>query len=294
MSRPSPLPYVWMLAGAFAFACMGALTHGLKDSCDWRVIALARTGLALVFASAYSWATGSRLVIWGSRALWLRSIAGSISLVATFFALTQLPIADVLTVTNLFPVWVVLLSWPMLGERPPKGVWISVASGVVGVALMQQPHLAEGNPALWAALVASFTSALAMIGLHQLSEFDVRAVVTHFSAVGTCTCTAALALFGTGKTTANSLTATTLAMLLGVGVTATLGQVLLTKAFVAGPPAKVSVVALSQVGFGMLFDAWFWGRSFSPISLVGMVLVVAPTCWIMLVRPPGPEVVTVE
>ena len=39
-------------------------------------------------------------------------------------------------------------------------------------------------------------------------------------------------------------------MLLTVGVCATVGQLFLTKAFRAGPPAKVSVVALTQAGFG--------------------------------------------
>ena len=44
-----------------------------------------------------------------------------------------------------------------------------------------------------------------------------------------------------------------LAMLLGVGITATIGQILLTKAFAAGPPAKVSVIGLTQIGFGVVF-----------------------------------------
>ena len=110
----------------------------------------------------------------------MRSIAGSVSLVCTFYALTRLPISDVFTLTNMFPIWVAVLSWPLLGEAPPLSVWISVASGIVGVILIQQPHFAEGNFATLAALTSSFGSAVAMIGLHRLKGIDIRAIVAHF------------------------------------------------------------------------------------------------------------------
>jgi drug/metabolite transporter (DMT)-like permease len=76
-------------------------------------------------------------------------------------------------------------------------------------------------------------------------------------------------------------------MLFGVGVFATVGQLFLTKAFAAGPPAKVSVVALAQVVFAMIFDMLVWGRSFSVVTIVGMALVIAPTGW-LLVRQAQP------
>ncbi len=48
-------------------------------------------------------------------------------------------------------------------------------------------------------------------------------------------------------------------------------------AFAAGPPAKVSVVSLTQVGFALVYDVAIWKHTFSHWSLVGMVLVVTPT-----------------
>src|ERR1700680_4102077 len=108
------LPYGWMLFGALAFSMMASLTHALGPVCDWQIIAISRTALALPFALLLSLEAGAKLVFWGPRALWVRSIAGSVSLVSPFYALTQLPVADVLTLTNIFPIWVALLSWPLL------------------------------------------------------------------------------------------------------------------------------------------------------------------------------------
>jgi len=70
--------------------------------------------------------------------------------------------------------------------------------------------------------------------------------------------------------------------LLGVGGCAAGGQLAMTKAFAAGPPTRVAVVALSQVVIAMLYDVVFWGRQFEPITFVGILLIVAPTAWNML------------
>ena len=130
-------------------------------------------------------------------------------------------------------------------------------------------------------LGGSFATAVAMIGLNRLNGIDVRAVVVHFSAVATLFCGASYFLFPTEHLITRYLNADVLLLLLGVGVAATIGQILLTKAFTTGNAAKVSVVALSQVGFAMAFDALFWSRRFTAESLLGMALVVVPTAWLM-------------
>jgi drug/metabolite transporter (DMT)-like permease len=277
-------PYLAMLLGSLSFAFMAAMAHGLGSVCDWQVIALARTGLALLFALSLCLAARVKLVFLKPRTLWMRSIAGSISLVCTFFAFTRLPVADVLTLTNMFPIWVALLSWPLLKERPPSQVWLAVASGVLGVILIQQPHLVEGNYAVLIALFSSFTTAVAMIGLHRLQHIDVRAIVVHFSAVSLVFCTVSMFLFERKVSTNGVLAWPTVAMLLGVGITATIGQILLTKAFAGGLPAKVSVVSLSQIVFALILDRVLWGRDFNSLTLLGMGLVIAPTAWLMAFR----------
>jgi drug/metabolite transporter (DMT)-like permease len=283
MPRPAALPYLWMLAGAASFSIMSILTAGLKDRLDWQLIAIARAGLAMIFAAILAKAASARLVFFRPAKLWMRSIAGSISLVCGFYAMTHYPVSEVLTLTNMFPLWVVVLSLPLLGYWPPTDVWPAVLIGIIGIVLIQS---AEGGQfmgsraAVAAALTSSVTSAVALIGLHKVRELDPRAVVAHFSAVALICCVGAQFFFPTTKTAV--IDAWTIAMLLGVGVTATIGQLFLTKAFAAGPPARVSVVMLSQVGFTMLLEMAIWHRSFSGQTLIGIFLVIAPTVWTLL------------
>jgi drug/metabolite transporter (DMT)-like permease len=273
-----------MLLGSLAFATMGALVHALSNVCDWRVIALVRTFLALIFAGTLAWGARAKLVLWRPGTLWLRSIAGSLSLVCTFFAFTRLPVSDVLTLTNTFPIWVGILSWPLLHEPPSVRVWLSVALGIIGIVIMQQPHLAEGNFASLVALASSFSTALAMIGLQRLHAIDTRAIVVHFSGVACLFCVVSLFFFERVAIGPNTLSGLVLLMLLGVGLSATAGQLLLTKAFTFGSPAKISVVGLTQVVFGMVFDTLVWQHSFQPATLLGMGLVLASTAWVILQR----------
>src|SRR5688572_5510251 len=113
-----------MLCGAVAFPSMPTLAHALRDDCSGPVIPTARATVPLVLTGCLAAVAGVPLVFWRPRSLWVRSLAGSVSLICTFFAFTGLPVSDVLTLTNLFPIWVALLAWPVLHQRPTAGVWL--------------------------------------------------------------------------------------------------------------------------------------------------------------------------
>ena len=284
MNARTTLPFLWMLLSSFSFALMGTSAHALNDSCDWQIVALARTALVLVFVTPFAVAGKTKLVIWRSRTLWIRSVAGSVSIVCTFFALNRLPVSEVLTLTNTFPIWVALLSWPVLRERPSAQVWLAIVSGIAGVILIQQPHFAEGNFASLVALVSSLSTAVAMIGLHKLQHLETEAIVLHFSAVAVGFCVAAFFVFSHTRPLASVWHGETMLLLTGVGLAATIGQVFLTKAFAAGPPAKISVVALTQIVFAMGLEVLLFGRSYNLVTLLGIALVMAPTAWLLAMR----------
>ena len=285
MIARSVLPYLLMILGSLAFALMGTFAHALRSRCDWQLIVLVRAALQLTFATTLALAGGVQLAIWPPRILWVRSVAGSVAMVCMFFAYTRLPVSNVLTLSNTFPMWVALLSWPLLKRAPSPQVWVAVASGVLGVYLIEEPHFADGNPASLVALASSVFTAVALIALNQLHEIDARAVIAHFSGVALLFCIASLFLFERSSAPlAHLWDAQSLALLLGVGVAATTGQLLLTKAFAAGKAANLSVVGLCQIVFAMVFDVLWFEHRIGPSALLGMALVLTPTAWLMLSR----------
>lgn len=287
MTHPDARPYVWMLCGSFSFTLMAELAFVLTRQCDWQTVAVFRAGLVAVFAAIMARIAGAKLVFWRPRRLWIRSIAGSCSMICTFYSFSRLPTADVVTLTNTFPIWVAVLSWPLYGKPPGLGMVGAILVGVVGVVLVEQPHLEAGNLGVFAALAAAVFTAIAMLGLHSLTDIDPRATVVHFSAVATVFCLGAVladVLFvnGTNEREPARLVEGQVALkLLAMAVTATVGQFFLTIAFGSGVPAKVSVVGLTQIVFALAMDAWLWDREVNAAAVVGTLLVIAPTAWLL-------------
>lgn len=291
MTPPDHRPALWMLWAALCFATMGALAHALGTRCHWMQIALVRALFMYVAIVALARVAGVRLVVWRPRVLWVRSLAGTSSLVCSFYALTRLPVAEVLTLTNTYPIWIILLSWGVFGQRPSSRDLIAVGCGMLGVILIERPQLGHDHTAAAIALLSAFFAGIALLGLHRLKDIDPRAVVAHFAGVASVIAgtvlvwkSSAAAALATTAATATTITLvsdpTTLLLLCGVGLTGTVGQVFLTKAYSAGMPSEIAVVSLTQVIFGLGFDITVWGRVMPPIALVGMVLILAPTAWV--------------
>lgn len=278
--------YAFMLASSLSFALMGALSHAAGERCDWQLVAVARSSLSFVLTLTLSLAAGVRLVLFRPALLWMRSVAGSFGVLFAFYALTHLPISTSITLTNTVPVWVTLLAWPVLGQRPRAGMWTAIAVGLAGVVLIQRPDAMPDRLAGALALGNALSTSVSMIGLNRLGGVDARAVVTHFSGVATVFTLAFMLLSG-GRVDYNALQdTTTLALLSGVGLTATVGQLTMTKAFAStGSPSKVSVVGLMQIVFALLFDLLLWHRRFDALVLLGIALVVGPSAWLMLRNP---------
>src|SRR5262249_44178419 len=158
------------------------------------------------------------------------------------------PLTDIFAISNTFPIWVALLSWPMLGTFPSGTVWLSIFSSVVGVAVIQGAQLQSGNYYALIVVGVSMFTAVAMMGLNRLKHLDPRAVVVPFAATALVFAVCSFVLFP-AEVPEVEFTIKHLAELLAVGVTASIGQYFLTKAFTAGDPARVSVASLSQFVF---------------------------------------------
>lgn len=282
------LPYFWMLAGCLAFTFMGNFTFALSQvsgrvvPLDWQWIAFFRAALVFVFSLMIALSLRVPLVFVGTGSLWLRSISGSISLVCTFYAMTRLQLSLVLTITNMFPLWVACLSWPLLGKRTQRGEWLAIGFALVGVVVVQQPHASDNSLAMVAAVVSSISTSLAMIGLHKVKGMATQAIVVHFSGLATVVSFLFLPTAPSGFEGPIDSGWVGLVLILGIGLSATIGQTFLTLAFATGAPTRVAVVGLSQVVFALLGDIFFWKKIPTWGDGLGMALILLPTAWIML------------
>lgn len=139
--------------------------------------------------------------------------------------------------------------------------------------------------AVFAAAAASLFTAIAMLGLNRLRDFDEQTIVVHFSGVATCFGIAAYFLFERTEAHETIEVYWVILLLIGIGVSASFGQILLTRAFTGGDPARVSVVGLTQILFAMVPDIVLFHHAMNLERAIGMVLIMVPTAWVMLSRP---------
>lgn len=277
--------YFHMLWASLAFAVMAAVSHWAGEYCDWQLVVVARAAVALCFALVIAKLFGVKLVLFGSQTLWVRSLAGSTGMLCNFYALAHLPVSDTLTLMNTAPIWVTLFLWLVFKQKPTAGIAVAVSASVIGIVLIQQPHFQDGKFACLMALCGAFCTSIAMLGLNRLQHIDPRAIVVHFSAVASVATT--LFLLATNrKDYSAQLSNKSLLLLVLVGMAGVVGQIGMTQAFAKGHASQISVVALSQILFGLVFDVLFWNHSLNAVSLLGMVLVVVPTAWLILGETP--------
>src|SRR6266545_4845310 len=168
MTHPDARPYIWMLCGSFSFSVMAVLADSLTrrpDGApplrDWQTVAVFRAALVALFAAVLAKQAGVKLVWLRPGRLWVRSVAGSCSMVCAFYAFGKLHSEDVVTLSNTFPIWVAALSWPMYGHLPGWKTLAAICVGVAGVVLVEQPHIESGNLGVFAALAAAGFTAVA-------------------------------------------------------------------------------------------------------------------------------------
>jgi drug/metabolite transporter (DMT)-like permease len=283
-----------MLIGSIFFAVMALLVDSVKEQFSFPWITIVRSGVATVLALTLAIAAGAKLVFWKPTTLWARSLSGWTSMIFGFYAMTHYDVEIVLAITNSYPIWVAVLSWPLLGVFPAARTWGALAVSCVGVWLvyfssvnLNQPSSSFSQPqtAIPAAILASMLSGVALINLHRLKNIDARAIVTHFSAVAT-TCSFIVWLMLPASGEYQPVTNDGVTRLIGVGLAATVGQLCLTKAFSTGSPASVSIVGLSQVAVAAIFKWVFEGRVPGTLSLVGMLLILVSTLVVMLQKSP--------
>lgn len=83
------------------------------------------------------------------------------SLIGYFHALTQLPLALAVTISYLAPIFVAVLSVPVLKEKPSSAIWLALAAGLAGVSISVWPELSAGFQGISTARLIGMGSAAA-------------------------------------------------------------------------------------------------------------------------------------
>ena len=206
-----------------------------------------------------------------------RGLSGFFALMLFFYALTTLPLATAITLNYTSPLFLALLLILTLRERPAWWLIASLVLGFVGVVLLLDPRF-EGTAFLprLVGLASGFFAGLAYFNVRRLGtlgEPEWR-VVFYFTLV----CTVAAGIW-MGFSGVRLPRVADLPVLLGLGITATLGQLAMTRAWQRGHPLVVGSLAYSTVVFASLMDLVLWNEVLPPTSWLAILLIALSGAW---------------
>lgn len=202
-----------------------------------------------------------------------RGLSGFFALMLFFYAISALPLATAITLNYTSPLFLALLLTLWLKEKPHWQLIGAILVGFVGVVLLLRPNLhTEQIIGGMMGLTSGFLAGIAYLNVKQLGalgEPDWR-VVFYFTLISTLGAGAWMLIHQF-----HALSWQTLPILLGLGTTATLAQLAMTRAYRVGKTLVVGSLAYSTVIFASLFGILFWDEWLSPLSWLGIGLIVA-------------------
>lgn len=278
---------MWMLVAGVSTALQGACVHALQPVCDWRVVVLVRTTLGFVFALALVRAAGARIPWPGPRELWLRSGAGSIAFLCTFYGAAHIPVADATVLINTSPIWITLFSWIVFRRRLRAAAWLAVLLGTAGIVLIARPHFAQRNLGAATSMASGFLIAISMMAIGRMRHVHPAAIVAHATAAAVVTSGIALGASISEIDGAFLRSPRALALLAAVALLGTIAQVALTRAYSIGNATRLAPLQYLAVAFAAVADFAFFGHAPGAATLFGILLIVLPMVWVMTHRPDG-------
>lgn len=263
----------WMLVAGALFALMGALAKMLSGQFSSTELAMYRSLIGLLAMSAFLLWQRETLRTPFLRGHFWRGTTGTVSLVASFYAMTHLPLALALTLNYTSPIWLTLLSALLLKERFNSRVIFAIALGFVGVAMLLRPAFASDQAlAGMVGLASGFFAACAYVNVKKLGEAGEPAwrVVFYFSLVGTFGSALAQPLAGAF----HPVNIGNVWLLLGIGLSATLAQLAMTRAYHSGSTVVVGAFAYSTVIFAAILGLVFFDEQLPPLAWIGMLVII--------------------
>ena len=264
---------LWMLIAGLLFSCMGVLVKLGSVYFSSTELVFYRSIIGFLIISVIIGI--KRLPIstlhWKNHC-W-RGLSGLCSLLMFFYCIAKLPLATAVTLSYTSPLFLTLFTTIMLKEYFHWQLAVAVIIGFAGVVLLLHPSIQEEQ---WTAgligLASGFLAAVAYLNikfLGNLGEPDWR-VVFYFTLISTII-TSILMIFDTF----HPITPFNFLLLMGIGITATLAQFALTRAYRTGRVLVVGALAYSTVLFACVWGILIWDEVLSLLSLTGIGFIIA-------------------
>ncbi len=276
---------LWMLFASFMFSIMGVCVKLASDTYSTGEIVMYRGIIGVIFIYGLTLMQGGTLKTSLPWHHFWRGTVGVTALWFWFYSIGKLPLATAITLNYMAPIWIAAmlftLGWWRGEKRFEWGLTAAVGLSFIGVTMLLQPSVqAEQWFAALVGLASGILSALAYLQvrtLGQLGEPEYR-VVFYFSLTGVVAgllgTLAGPGFMGNSGEVWHRHEATGIALLLAIGVTATVAQMALTRAYRLGKTLVTANLQYTGIVFSSVWGILIWGDLLNWLGWTGIGVIL--------------------
>lgn len=274
---------IFILLAAFFFSTMSVFVR-LSGDVPTMQKAFFRNIVAAVVAVIILLRSGGPVTVRKKSlpALFLRSAFGTVGILANFWAVDHLDIADANMLNKLSPFFAILMSIFILGEKPNRIEWISVVFAFIGAAFVAKPSSGIVSLPALVGIVGGFAAGTAYTYVRKAGLQGVRGpiVVAFFSTFST------LVLLPNLLMNFTPMSAGQFIFLILAGCAAAGGQLSVTAAYQHAPARDISVFDYSQIIYAAIFGFLLFGEIPDVWSVIGYVIIIGTAFfkWYLVTR----------
>lgn len=174
----------YMVIASLFFAFTGAFAKALGGFMSSVEIAFFRNivGLIIITWAIYKFghiSKGGRPVL-----LILRGVIGTIAMLAFFYNIASIGLAESFTFAKMAPIFIAILGAILFKERLGIWVWLGIFLGFLGIVMIMQPNVSFTKNDFMGVLNA-FLAAIAYMSVYELKKFyDTKIIVFSFMIAG--------------------------------------------------------------------------------------------------------------
>jgi len=263
---------LWMLVATFFFALMGTFVKLGGESFTPTELVFYRSSISLFFIMAIMrWND----VSYSSNYMKLhltRSSIGFISLLFFFYAINHLPLSTAISLNYTSPIFLGLLMPLILKRRIKKWLFLAVAIGFVGVFFILKPTF--GNQNYFAGLIGLISglgAAMAYLFVTQLGQLKepVLRTIFYFTLISTI-CSGFMMFFGE----THNIQFKHILIFLGLGVSATIAQIAITKAYRVGNTLGNAGLSYLTIIFATIIGVFLFDEFIDWQTALGILLII--------------------
>jgi drug/metabolite transporter (DMT)-like permease len=273
-----------MVLASFTFAFMGGFVKLLGQSLPPVEITFFRNifGVAIILSALWHTPTTSK----GGKPLLLffRGFIGFLALLAYFYDMAYIPLGEAVTYNKTSPLFLAFFAWLFLGEKLPKTALLALIFGFVVIVLIAKPNGLNLDKYDLLGIFSGIGAALAYTSIRELKNYyDTRVIALSFMGIGSIG-PLILMLIANFYTFSNGLDFIFAKFVMPkgiewlyivfVGVSATISQLLMTKAYSLTKAGIVGTITYTQILFGVTIGTLLGDKFPDTYTLIGMGLIV--------------------